>query len=147
MGFSKARTLEWGAFPVSRGIFPTRGWNPGLPHCRRILYHLSHEGSTSLYICTYIYVLLRKRKKYTRTLVETASLVSATQLCLTLCDPMDCSLPGSSVHGILARQAYWSGLPCLPPSDLPDPGTKPTSPALAGGFFTPEPPGKSMESV
>ena len=101
MGFSKARTLEWGAFPVSRGIFPTRGWNPGLPHCRRILYQLSHEGSTSLYVCTYIYVLLRKRKKYTRTLVETASLVSATQLCLTLCDPMDCSLPRSSVHGIL----------------------------------------------
>ena len=101
MGFSKARTLEWGAFPVSRGIFPIRGWNPGLPHCRRILYQLSHEGSTSLYVCTYIYVLLRKRKKYTRTLVETASLVSATQLCLTLCDPMDCSPPGSSVHGIL----------------------------------------------
>ena len=26
-------------------IFPTEGWNPGLPHCRRILYQLSHEGS------------------------------------------------------------------------------------------------------
>ena len=32
------------------------------------------------------------------------------QLCLTLCDPVDCSLPGSSVHGIL-RQEYWIGLP------------------------------------
>ena len=32
------------------------------------------------------------------------------QLCLTLCDPMDCSPPGSSVHGIL-QQEYWSGLP------------------------------------
>ena len=29
----------------------------------------------------------------------------------TLCDPMDCSLPGSSVHGTLQRQEYWSGLP------------------------------------
>ena len=29
-----------------------------------------------------------------------------------------------------SRQEYWSGLPCLPPGDLPDPGTKPTSPAL-----------------
>ena len=28
-----------------QGIFPTQGLNPGLPHCRRILYHLSHEGS------------------------------------------------------------------------------------------------------
>ena len=34
-----------------------------------------------------------------------------------------------------SRQEYWSGLPCLPPGDLPDPGS-PTSPALAGGFFT-----------
>ena len=32
------------------------------------------------------------------------------QSCLTLFDPMDCSLPGSSVHGI-SRQEYWSGLP------------------------------------
>ena len=36
-------------------------------------------------------------------------------------------------------QEYWSGLPCPPPRDLPDPGIKPISlmsPALAGGFFT-----------
>ena len=45
----------------------------------------------------------------------------------------------------ISRQEYWSGLPFLPPEDLPDPGIKPTSPmppALAGGFFTTEPPGK-----
>ena len=46
--------------------------------------------------------------------------------CLTPCDPMNHSLLGSSVHGIL-RQEYWSGLPCLPPGDLPNPGIKPTS--------------------
>ena len=57
------------------------------------------------------------------------------KLCLTLCDPMDCSLPGSSVPEI-SRQEYWSGLPCPSPGDLPDPGMEPTSPALAGGFFT-----------
>ena len=37
------------------------------------------------------------------------------------------------------RQEYWSGLPCPPPRDLPDPGIEPTSfmfPALAGRFFT-----------
>ena len=28
-----------------QGIFPTQGWNPGFPHCRRILYQLSHKGS------------------------------------------------------------------------------------------------------
>ena len=53
---------------------------------------------------------------------------SVTQPCPTLCDPMDCSPPGSSVHGIL-RQEYWRGLPCPPPGDFPDPGIKPRSPS------------------
>ena len=44
-GILQARILEWVAFPFSRGIFPTQGWNPGLLHCRQILYQLSHEGS------------------------------------------------------------------------------------------------------
>jgi len=30
-------------------IFPTQGWNPGLPHCRQTLYHLSHHFSKYLY--------------------------------------------------------------------------------------------------
>ena len=34
-----------GSFPFSRGIFPTQGLNPGLLHCRHILYQLSHKGS------------------------------------------------------------------------------------------------------
>ena len=46
--------------------------------------------------------------------------------CVQLCDPVDCSPPGSSVHGV-SRQQYWGGLPCPPPGDLPDPGTEPTS--------------------
>ena len=43
------------------------------------------------------------------------------QSCLTLCDPVDSSPP---------RQGYWSGLPCPPLVDLPDPGTKSATPAL-----------------
>ena len=50
----------------------------------------------------------------------------------TLCNPSDYSLPGSSIHGIFPA----SGLHFPPSGDLPDPGTEPTSPALAGGFFT-----------
>ena len=48
------------------------------------------------------------------------------------CDPMDYSLPGSSVHGIsqAGRREYWSGLPFLSPGDLPDPGIEPRFPAL-----------------
>ena len=41
-----------------------------------------------------------------------------------------------------SRLESWSGLPFPTPEDLPDPGIKPVSPALAGGFFTIEPPRK-----
>ena len=47
------------------------------------------------------------------------------QLCPTLCDPMDCSPPGSSVHGILQARILFS-----PPGDLPDSGTKPRPPTF-----------------
>ena len=42
----------------------------------------------------------------------------------------------------IPRQEYWSGLPFPSPRDLPDPGIEPMSPALAGKYFIPEPPGK-----
>ena len=54
---------------------------------------------------------------------------SVAQACSTLCDPMDCSLSGLSVHEIFGQE-YWSGLPFPPPRDLPDPGIKPGFPAL-----------------
>ena len=59
---------------------------------------------------------------------------------------MDYSPPDSSVHGILqARILEW--LPCPPPGDLPNPEIEPVSPAppaLTGGLFTTEPPGKPL---
>ena len=60
---------------------------------------------------------------------------SVAQLCLTLCDTMDLAsqAPLSMEY---FRQEYWSGLPFPTPGDLPDPGIKPVSPALAGRFFT-----------
>ena len=45
---------------------------------------------------------------------------------------------------VFPREEYWSGLPFPPPGDLPKPGIKPTSPALAGRFFTTEPLGKPL---
>jgi len=39
-------------------------------------------------------------------------------------------------------EEHWSGLPCPPPGDLPDPGIELVSPALADGLFTAEPPRK-----
>ena len=44
-GILQARMLEWVAFPFSRGSSQPRDGNPGLPHCRGILYQLSHKGS------------------------------------------------------------------------------------------------------
>ena len=54
------------------------------------------------------------------------------QLCLTLCDPMDCGF----------RQEYWSGFPSFSPGPLPDPGIEPGSPALQGDSLPSEPPEK-----
>ena len=68
--------------------------------------------------------------------------VLVAQSTLTLCDPMDCSPPGSSVHGP-SRQKYWSGLPFFPPGNLPHPGIKPTYPTLEADSLPSEPPGKS----
>ena len=50
---------------------------------------------------------------------------------------LDCSLPGSSAHGIFQTRIL-GGLPCPSPGDLPNPGIKFTSlmATLAGGFFT-----------
>ena len=67
--------------------------------------------------------------------VRVESLVAKS--CLTLCDLMDCSLPCSSVHGILqARILECVAIPFSRGSS--DPGIEPMSPALAGGFFTSE---------
>ena len=46
-----------------------------------------------------------------------------------------------------SRQAYWSGLPFPSPGVLLDPGIKPASPRLAGGFFTTEPPRKPKATI
>ena len=71
---------------------------------------------TCMYVCVYV--------------------CSVTQSCPTLCDPMDCSLPGSMGF---SRQGYWTGLPLPTPGNLPDPGIELkslASPALADRFLT-----------
>ena len=68
------------------------------------------------------------------------------QLRLTLCDPMNCSLPGPSVHGIFqARVLQCVAFPS--PGDLPDPGIEPGSPALQADALLSEPPGKSAHTI
>ena len=76
-----------GCHALLQGIFPTQGLKLGLLHWRQTLYCLSYQGSPA-------------------NVPQSESEVA--QLCPTLCDPMDCSLPGSSVHGIFqARVLEW----------------------------------------
>ena len=69
--------------------------------------------------------------------IEVKVKVLVTQLCPTLCDSME---PTRLFYPWgFSRQEYWSGLPCPPPGDHPDPDIEPkslTSPALAGRFYT-----------
>ena len=67
-----------------------------------------------------------------------AVLCLVAQVGLILCDAMDCSPPGSSVHGDSPGK-NWSGLPCPSPGDLPNTGIKPRSPALQMDSLPSEP--------
>ena len=104
----------------------TQGSNLGLPHCRQMLYPLSHQGSPCLW---------ENKIKWAEEYVSANSLKS----CLTLWDPMDCSSPGSSVPGILqARILEGVAMPSFRRSCCPREWTFVSLfPALAGRFFTP----------
>ena len=65
------------------------------------------------------------------------------QSCPTLCNPIDCSLLGSSVHGIL-QAIILELLPFPSPRDLPDPGIESRSPTLQVDSLLSKPPGKSL---
>ena len=75
-----------GSLSLLQGILPAQESNPCLPHCRRILYQLSHKGSP---LTSKLYINIQKVKER-----------EVAQSCPTPCDPLGCSLPGSSVHGI-----------------------------------------------
>ena len=77
-------------------------------------------------VISYLHCLLSLPLLPFQMLVTHVCMLSHVQLFAT---PMDCKLPGSSVHRIL-QQEYWSGLPFASPGDLPDPGIEPGSPAL-----------------
>ena len=94
-----------------KGIYPTRGLDTSL-------LHLLHWQAGSLPL-----IHLRSPR-------AVAALCLIAQSCPTLCNPVDCSPSGSSVHGILQAK-YWSGRPCPPPGDLPNQDSR-----IADGVFT-----------
>ena len=65
--------------------------------------------------------------------------------CPTLATPWTVAYQAALSMGF-PKQEYWSGLPCPPPGDLPNPGIEPGSPALQAGSLATEPPGKPEAS-
>ena len=69
--------------------------------------------------------------------------VLVTQLCPTLCNPMDL-VHQAPLSMEFSRQEYWSGLPCASPGNIPNSGTEPWSPALQADSLPSEPLEKPM---
>jgi len=84
------------------------------------------------------WILALPRQRATLRLV----LCLVDQSCLALCDPVDCSPPGSSVHGDSPGKSTGVGCHTLPRGDLPNPGIKPRSPTLQVDSLPAELPGK-----
>ena len=84
-----------------------------------------------------MYSLLGRRNKDGEPLCA----CSVAQSYSTSCNPWIVAHQAPLPMGFF-RQEYWSGLPFLPPREIPDTGIEPVSPTLAGGFFTTEPQGK-----
>ena len=149
-----------GSHSLLKGIFPTLGSNPGLLHCRQILYQLSHKGNLRVLECVVYPFSSRSScpRNWTRVsciaggfftnwairaapasesflmswlfasdgqnirasasachfllqCMKMKSQSEVAQSCPTLSDPMDCSLPGSSIHGILqTRVLEWGAI-------------------------------------
>ena len=112
----------------------------GLPEIVREASHVFH-GSEFSYIDN---LALREAEKYGLYL---GPCVLSRFICVHLfATPWTIALQ-APLSMRFSRQEYWSGLPCLPPGDLPNPGIKLTSlvsPALAGRFFTTEPSRKPL---
>ena len=111
-----SRQKYWSGLPSpSLGDLPEPGIKPLSPVVAGGLLPLYHLGST----------------------VTPSVCVIITQSCLILCNQASLSMGFS-------RQEYWSGLPCPPPGDLPDPGIEPRSPALQADSLPYELPGKPV---
>ena len=172
-GILQARTLEWAAISFSRGSSQPRDhenereeWKCWLkliikktkimassPICSWQIYREKVEtrayfifsGFKITMDSNYSHEIKRHllfgRKAMT---ILSESENEVAQLCLTLCDPMDCSLPGSSVHRIFqARVLEWAAISFSRGSSQPRDRTR--SPALQADTLTSEPPGNPKE--
>ena len=108
-GILQARTLEWVAMPFSRLSCWPRNWTWVSCIGRQLLYHwITREVSRSTLLIAWRLTISVLQASYSVNQHE----MLVTQSCLILCNPRDCSSPGSSVHGILqARTQEWIIIP------------------------------------
>ena len=119
----------------------------------------------SLYFCFHAYVfraysIVTEQAQCASTSfspVITSQYYIMLEICKCGCAMLSCSVciqlfatPWTVAHQAplsmgFSWQEYWSGLPCPPPGDLPNPGIKPKSPTLQADSLPPEPPGKQLK--
>ena len=113
---SSGKNTGVGCHSLYQGIFLTQGSNLRLPHCRQILYCLSHHEERKPHINLYLYVCVCV------CVLSCFSHVPLSVTSWTVAHQAPLSMGFS-------RQEYWSGLPCPSSGDLPDAEIEPTSPA------------------
>ena len=97
----KPKNTGMGSLSLLQQIFLIQDSNRGLLHCRQILHQLSYQGSPTIcHVIDLDLFIITVRYFANFNCIRCLGESEATQLCLTLFDPMDCSLPSSSVHGI-----------------------------------------------
>ena len=110
-------------------------------HILRILIHLHLHECYSLYVEHHSHLPPLLCILLETFFSDAPPPTCCAQLCVTLCNCMDCQAPLSMKF---PRQEYQTGLSFLPPGDLPDPGIEPGSPPLQAGSLPSEPPGKPL---
>ena len=101
----KPRNTGMGSLSLLQQIFLTQDSNRSLLHCRQLLYQLSYQGShTICHVIDLDLFIITVRYFANFNCIRCLSESEATQLCLTLCNSMDCSLLSSSVHGIFQER-------------------------------------------
>ena len=123
---SPGKNTGVGSHSHLQGILPTQGSNPGLLHCRQILYHLSHQEKQKQFDFLFCYRFSQVRPPHPQQEVgfllieECVCVCSISHIRLFVApwtaacqDPLSMGFP---------RQEYWSGLPCPAPGGLTDTG-------------------------
>ena len=104
-----------------------------LGRCEFIIYIQKYKREC-IYACIFVCIVFTLSQGPEQEPGTNPVLCLVVQSCLSLCDPMDCSSPGSAVHGDSPGKNTGEGSHSPSPGDLPNPGIKPRSPS--GRFFT-----------